>query len=162
MIVYHGSTEKVEKPDVMHTLRNLDFGKGFYVTTSQLQAESLARRKIEIQGRNKGVVCVYQYKEDDSLRILDFDGKIDEWLDFVCDCRSGGQKYKEYDVIKGKVADDRVYRVVNFYMTGVWDKDRTLREMRVYEMYDQIAFITQKAIDSMLSYELSYEVTANE
>ena len=33
MIVYHGSNTVVQHPDVIHTCRNLDFGKGFYVTT---------------------------------------------------------------------------------------------------------------------------------
>ena len=31
MIAYHGSTVEVPCPDVEHSIRNLDFGKGFYV-----------------------------------------------------------------------------------------------------------------------------------
>ena len=30
MIVYHGSVEVIEKPDILHSYRPLDFGKGFY------------------------------------------------------------------------------------------------------------------------------------
>ena len=33
MIVFHGSNQRVENSDVKHSLRNLDFGAGFYVTT---------------------------------------------------------------------------------------------------------------------------------
>ena len=33
MIVYHGSLEIVKNPDIQHSFRPLDFGKGFYVTT---------------------------------------------------------------------------------------------------------------------------------
>ena len=33
MIVCHGSSEKIEKPDVKFSKKYLDFGKGFYVTT---------------------------------------------------------------------------------------------------------------------------------
>jgi hypothetical protein len=33
MIVYHGTVEVIKKPDVFHSFRPLDFGKGFYVTT---------------------------------------------------------------------------------------------------------------------------------
>lgn len=29
MIVYHGTTEIVKKPDVKHSYRTLDFGMGF-------------------------------------------------------------------------------------------------------------------------------------
>jgi hypothetical protein len=32
MIVYHGSNMIVDHPDVGHSFRDLDFGRGFYVT----------------------------------------------------------------------------------------------------------------------------------
>ena len=32
MIVYHGATDIIKKPDVFHSKRYLDFGKGFYIT----------------------------------------------------------------------------------------------------------------------------------
>lgn len=51
MIVYHGSIEAVEKPDVGHSYRRLDFGTGFYVTTVREQAERWARRKADILGK---------------------------------------------------------------------------------------------------------------
>lgn len=31
MIVYHGSNVIVSNPDIKHSFRSLDFGKGFYV-----------------------------------------------------------------------------------------------------------------------------------
>lgn len=51
MIVFHGSTEVVEKPDIRHSYRRLDFGIGFYVTTIREQAERWARRKADILGK---------------------------------------------------------------------------------------------------------------
>jgi len=42
MKVYHGSTEIVEYPLILDTQRLLDFGKGFYTTTNQEQAEKWA------------------------------------------------------------------------------------------------------------------------
>ena len=56
----------------------------------------------------------------------------------------------QYDLISGKVANDKVFRVVDMYHTGVWDKARALKEIKVYPSYDQSAFITQKAIDQLL------------
>jgi hypothetical protein len=44
------------------------------------------------------------------------------------------------------------------YHQGIGDRDRALKEIKVYETYDQIAFISQKAIDNLLSYSSSYEV----
>ena len=46
MLVYHGSTVKIEKPDLTIGRHNLDFGKGFYTTTLKDQAEKWAKRKV--------------------------------------------------------------------------------------------------------------------
>lgn len=40
MIVYHGSTEVIEHPDVIHSKKYLDFGKGFYITSFEQQAKN--------------------------------------------------------------------------------------------------------------------------
>lgn len=39
MIVYHGTTEVITKPDVIHSKKYLDFGKGFYLTMFEEQAK---------------------------------------------------------------------------------------------------------------------------
>ena len=38
MIVYHGSLEKIKQPEIREPNRNLDYGGGFYATTSEAQA----------------------------------------------------------------------------------------------------------------------------
>ena len=53
MIVYHGSSEIVKKPDVLHSYRALDFGKGFYVTTNYEQVQRWARRKADLYHKDK-------------------------------------------------------------------------------------------------------------
>lgn len=58
MIVYHGSTIIVKNPDISYSKRFLDFGKGFYVTAYQNQAEKWAARKGLRQG-TKGIVNQY-------------------------------------------------------------------------------------------------------
>ena len=157
MIVYHGSTEVVEKPDVLHSYRSLDFGKGFYAATNKVQAGIWAKRKAVIKEAGLAVINIYHMKEDFSeLNNMDFGENLSEWIDFVCHCRDGGQDYKSYDLISGKVANDKVYRVVDMYYSGLWDKERAIREIKTYPNYDQTAFITQKAIDHFLTFE-SYE-----
>ena len=159
MIVYHGSNVIVNHPDVQHSFRTLDFGKGFYVTTVREQAERWARRKADISGADKGIVNIYQMKEElDGLVCKHFEKDLNEWIDFVCRCRDGENDYLQYDLIKGKVADDKVFRVVDMYHSGIWDKERALKEIRVYHDYDQIAFIIQKAMNQLLCYESFYEV----
>ncbi|NBH61825.1 DUF3990 domain-containing protein [Anaerotruncus sp. 80] len=159
MIIYHGSSIAIEKPDIEHSFRSLDFGKGFYTTSVREQAERWARRKADILGQEKGIVNVYQMGED-SLGLLYkvFSEDLSEWIDFVCACRDGGSEYLQYDVIIGKVANDKVFRVVDMYQAGIWDKERALKEIKVYPTYDQIAFISQKSIDQLLSFESYYEV----
>ncbi len=44
------------------------------------------------------------------------------------------------------------------YHSGIWDKERALHEIRAYPNYDQIAFITQSAIDALLQYDGCLEV----
>ncbi|MBQ6504922.1 MAG: DUF3990 domain-containing protein [Flexilinea sp.] len=159
MIIYHGTTMIIKSPDVFHSYRNLDFGKGFYVTTVKKQAERWAFRKAEMTFSSTGIVNVYQMKDIlPGISVKSFPDDLNEWIDFVCACRDGSLIYKEYDMIKGKVADDQVYRVVNLYRTGVWDKKRAIEEMKPYDIYDQIAFISQKAIDALLVFQSSYEV----
>lgn len=158
MKVFHGSTDIVNKPDVAHSFRPLDFGKGFYVTTVREQAEKWARRKADLFDK-KPIVNVYDMNEDmTGLAVKTFPDDLEEWIDFVCRCRDGSSDYENYDVILGKVADDKVFRVVDMYHQGIWDKERALKEIKVYETYDQIAFITQAAIDRLLSFDSYYEV----
>lgn len=63
MIVYHGSTDCIEKPDVIHSKKYLDFGAGFYVTTFEEQAKKWAVRKGMRQGK-KAIVNVYEMQDD--------------------------------------------------------------------------------------------------
>ncbi|MBQ9662274.1 MAG: DUF3990 domain-containing protein [Oscillospiraceae bacterium] len=158
MIVYHGSSMKMETPDVLHSYRSLDFGKGFYITTVEGQAAHWARRKADLFG-GKAIVNCYQMSEElNDLNLKTFDDDLVEWIDFVCRCRDGETDYQQYDLIYGKVANDKVFRVVDLYRAGIWEKDRALREIKVYPNYDQYAFITQKAIEQLLKFDSFYEV----
>ena len=158
MIVYHGSTVIVRRPDTLHSYRALDFGKGFYVTTVRDQAVRWALRRADLFG-GKAIVNQYEMELDLSgLQTKCFPDDLEEWIEFVCDCRDGSAIYEQFDLIIGKVADDKVFRVVDLFQSGLWDKERALKEIRVYPNYDQIAFITQKAIDRLLRYSCSWEV----
>lgn len=160
MIVYHGSNIIVPNPDIEHSTRSLDFGKGFYVTTVKEQAERWARRKAIINNTRESFICIYDMKEEwAKFKVKEYTENIEEWIDFVCRCRDGEELYKEYDIITGKVANDRVYRVVDMYKNGIWDKKRALEEIKTYDIYDQIAFISQKAIDDLLVFKESCEVS---
>ena len=157
MTVYHGSTEIIKNPDVLHSYRPLDFGKGFYVTSNKEQAKVWAKRKGVILESKKSIVNIFEMNENFSfLQCKNFGEDLSEWIDFVCHCRDGGRDYEKYDLISGKVANDKVFRVVDMYHNGLWDKERAIKEIKAYPDYGQIAFITQKAINQVLKF-ISYE-----
>ena len=56
MIVYHGSTEIIKNPDVVHSKKYLDFGRGFYITTFENQAKKWAVRKGMRQEKLKRLI----------------------------------------------------------------------------------------------------------
>lgn len=157
MTVYHGSTEIIKNSDVLHSYRPLDFGKGFYVTSNKEQAKVWAKRKGVILESKKSIVNIFEMNENFSfLQCKNFGEDLSEWIDFVCHCRDGGRDYEKYDLIFGKVANDKVFRVVDMYHNGLWDKERAIKEIKAYPDYGQIAFITQKAINQVLKF-ISYE-----
>ena len=159
MIVYHGSLDVIEKPDVKYSYKLLDFGKGFYVTTVKEQAVRWAKRKRNILKKEKAVVNIYEMCEDlDGFKLKTFPDDLQEWLDFVCACRDGSEEYQRYDIISGKVADDDVFRVVDMYHSGAWEKERALREIKTYPSYDQISFINQDALDKLLTFVSCEEI----
>lgn len=156
MIVYHGSYLAVEKPEVRFSKDYLDFGRGFYVTTFQAQAEKWAMRKSL---RKKASPMVSIYTLPDSLapyRVLSFDAETERWLDFVCQCRRGSDCNQEYDFIIGNVADDDVFKTVDMYFRGIWTKDRALEELRYCRQNDQICIVSQRALEETLIFQKTY------
>ena len=158
MIVYHGTTEIVENPDVNHSKKYLDFGKGFYLTTYEEQAKKWAVRK-GMRQEKIGVVNVYTLMDSlENYRVLSFEEENEKWLDFVCACRRGEPLNQEYDIVIGNVADDDVFKTVDMYFRGLWDKKKVLEELGYYKMNNQICIVNQKTLDEVLTFQKSYEV----
>lgn len=158
MILYHGSTAIINRPDVSFSKAYLDFGKGFYLTSYQKQAEKWALRKGLRQQKN-AIVNVYEISDDlKKYNVLQFDKENGKWLDFVCACRKGELIYQAYDIVIGAVANDDVFKTVDMYFRGLWDKEKALQELRYYKTNNQICIINQKVIDKELIYQKSYKV----
>ena len=157
MKVYHGSTTIIEHPDINHSKKNLDFGPGFYLTTFREQAERWAARKSE---RENAKAIINEFDLSDNLtdyKVLKFDSADEKWLDFVCLNRRGDDVGHSYDIIIGNVANDEVFKVVDMYFSGLWDKNRALQELKFYRKNDQICIKSQRAINDLLTYTASYE-----
>lgn len=105
--------------------------------------------------KDKAYLNVYEMLEDTAmLRIKTFAEDLLEWIDFVCDCRDGKSNYLSYDIIKGKVANDKVFRVVDLYHAGSWDKERPIREIKVYPGYVRLHLLHRKQLISCLCLSL--------
>ena len=72
--------------------------------------------------------------------------------------RNGLTPYMDYDIISGKVADDRVYQAIDMYRRGIWEASRTLKEITYYEDSQQTAINSESAIAALLSFTRSYVV----
>jgi len=158
MTVYHGSVCEIAEPDVSLAKARLDFGRAFYVTSYRRQAEKWALRKA-MRTLGTPVVNIYELTDIcDGFRVKDF-GKTDgEWLDFVCACRSGRAPWRAYDIIRGRVANDDVFKTVDAYLNGNMSRDAALKELRYAKPNDQIAFTTRRSIMSLLRFKRSYVV----
>jgi hypothetical protein len=152
MILYHGSTEIVEHPRIIVGDKFLDFGYGFYTTTSKQQALRWANIKKK---RVKGVTSylnVYEIDDsvfsDDSFSVLIFENPSREWLDFVIGNRRGSTKHN-YDFIHGPVANDTLYRTITLYESGVLTLEETITRLKTDELFDQLSFHSEKALKNL-------------
>ena len=148
MKVYHGSLEIVETPEIREPNRTLDYGSGFYTTTSSEQAEEWVRRKMKSNRVAKGFVNEYELDIDNlqSVKCLLFESPTDEWIDFVMNNRLNRDFVHDYDIVYGPVANDRVYTCFALYEGGLMSKQNLLAELKTYELVDQYLFHSEQAL----------------
>ena len=151
MKIYHGSIEKVESPEIRESNRTLDYGQGFYTTTSYEQAEAWVRRRMNEKRASRGYVCVYELDERalQNLNTLIFDQPTEEWVDFVMKNRTQKGYVHEFDIVYGPVANDRVYAAFALYEGGLINKQALIAELKAYKLVDQYLFHTEKALHAL-------------
>ena len=62
-------------------------------------------------------------------------------------------------IVIGNVADDDVFKTVDMYFRGLWDKEKVLNELRYYKMNNQICIANQETLDQLITFKSAYEVT---
>ena len=160
MRVYHGSTTIIQHPIAAAGRNNLDFGRGFYVTDIQKQAEQWAERMQRIN-LEAGVVNAYELnmdkvKSDFNYRLFERYDK--DWLLFIVANRMGREDVDRFDVIEGGVANDRVIDTVEAYIANMMPIDIALRELARHQPNNQLCITNQAVIDSCLSFIESYNL----
>ena len=152
--IYHGSLEIVESPRILEPNRTLDYGKGFYTTTSFDQAKDwVLRHKSDKDQPSWGYVNVYEIDIDAvrNANTLWFEGPTEEWVDFVNSNRNDRTFFHEYDFVYGPVANDKVYAAFALYESGLLNKAELIRTLKTYILVDQLLFHTSNAL-SLLSF----------
>ena len=117
MRVYHGSLEIVRHPMILLPNRKLDYGEGFYTTTSEKQAKEWVERRMVEQHANAGYINIYEFddKTMQKLKTLLFSVPSKEWVEFVMANRTRRGFTHDYDIVYGPVANDRVYLQFGLY-----------------------------------------------
>ena len=171
-ILYHGSYTEVSDIDLAMCGTGLDFGRGFYLSSSRQQALSYIPASVR-KAKRKGIVSpdfsecdgrvsVFRLIPDPNLFVHYFQDADAEWLHFAACNRNPvlfpelRKKYAAVDIIGGKVADDATARVLNNYVAGVFGipgsalADRTAINLLLPErLKDQFCFRTKEAVSAL-------------
>lgn len=150
MILYHGSIEIVETPEIRTPNRALDYGSGFYTTTSYQQAKDWVKRKLDAK-TTIGYVNVYEFDDNNicNYNSLIFEQPTEEWVDFVMQNRVQIDFNHDYDIVYGPVANDKVYAAFALYEGGLIDKTALIAELKAYKLVDQYLFHTERALKTI-------------
>lgn len=151
MKLYHGSTVAVRKTSVKRGRPTVDFGQGFYTTTSYEQAKKWAELKRKRTSAPHAVVTEYEVADDilqGRYTTLFFSGPTQEWLDFVVSNRKGNGT-AAYDLTMGPVANDQLYATIRLYEQGVVTASAAIEMLRTHLLFDQLAFHNQHAANEL-------------
>lgn len=151
MKVYHGSLDIVEFPKILLPNRKLDYGSGFYTTTSEKQSNEWVKRRMFEKGASQGFTNVYEFDEGllSELKCLMFKEPDEDWAEFVLSNRMQDGFNHDYDVVYGPVANDKVYLQFGLYEVGAISVETLIKELKTYKLIDQYLFHTENALRAL-------------
>ena len=138
----------VYEPQILVSDRKLDFGSGFYLTSSLEQAERWAELTTERRGTGVPTITVYEFDEtrQTGLKILKFEKANKKWLDFVVANRDNTVDDLKWDMVSGPVANDRTMPVIRLFIAKVYTAAEALRRLLPQKLHDQYTFKTKAAM----------------
>lgn len=154
MKLYHGGSLAVSQPQVISPKKSrpLDFGSGFYTTTSLEQARRWIRlRSGQDPAFGRGIISTYELDDcalkGSGLKILRFSSDdLDSWFDFVMANRHTPDFTHDYDLVVGPVANDRVFMTLTLFESGLLDKAQAILQLKTYTLWDQYLFHTAASL----------------
>jgi len=148
MILYHGGTDIVEKPEILPRSAGRDFGMGFYCTDIRSQAENWAKRQGRIR-KQTAILNMYEFDIDSAqqnINIKMFQDYSHEWLEMVINCRKNTTYKHGCDAVYGKIANDDVGETVQAVLDGLMPFDFALQKLAFMPANSQYCFCTEKAL----------------
>ena len=141
LIYYHGSYCEIKVPVLTKSRKRVDFGVGFYLTTDINVADKWAASKnpsyrnvykLDLSG-----LAVYTFEDDEA------------WFDFVVANRMGDKvdpKFAKYDVLIGKIVDDKMFSAIEDYTAQILSKEQALQIVSAMDYGLQYVLKTEKAL----------------
>ena len=148
MFLYQGSNIKIDNPKILPNLRALDFGAGFYLTSSKEQAKKWAITVTKRRNEGSPVINIFEFDEKDfkKLKFLKFSSANEKWLEFVVSNRKNIAN-NSYDLVIGPVANDSTLPVIDNYISNIYTKEEAVKRLLPQNLTDQFAFLTPKALE---------------
>ena len=156
--LYHGSNTVIEEIDLAKGRPNKDFGRGFYVTTIQEQAEKMARRVARIYG-GEPYVTVFELDEEliekAGLSVRVFNHPSKDWALFVINNRNRGFEDisspecnidNKYELVIGPVANDDLALLFRQFSGGLITVEELTEEMKFKKLTTQYSFHSERAV----------------
>ncbi|MDR0936121.1 MAG: DUF3990 domain-containing protein [Oscillospiraceae bacterium] len=149
MLLFHGSNTIVKTPQLIEQTRGLDFGSGFYLTTSEDQARRFSEIIVNRRKNGNPTVSYYEFdvaSAEQSLAICRFTEANAEWLEFVKDNRLRQYTGATYDIVSGAVANDDVMPTIQGYLSGLLSAEAAVLTLKTRKLVDQFCLKSNKAL----------------
>jgi len=140
MRCYHTGHHELRDPDIRIGRKNADFGQGFYLSPSDAFAGKWVREQRDLEA------FVNTYELDLSgLKVLRLQ-RDETWFDYIFRNRAGlSDRYGEYDVIVGPIANDTIYNTFGVFTSGLLPKEQVLSLLQIGPSFEQIVVKTDRA-----------------
>jgi hypothetical protein len=167
-VAYHGTidvySEKImDNIDIKQSRYFTDFGRGFYVTSNELQARDWAMKKWQ-DNQAKFPDCrpsiIRLLIDTEGLKLcngLVYSEPSDNWAEFVYNCRNEGRNdklYHEYDFVCGALADGKIVPLMNLKQRGKIAFDEFYRQIKPRSLENQLSFHTRLALEYIQNKEV--------
>ena len=149
LVLYHGSNIAFDKIDLGKSHNRRDFGRGFYCTVLESQAEEWAKRLYLRSHKGGRYVYRYLFRQTEDLKIKHFAALDQEWLEFIKENRTKGGIQHAYDVVVGPVADDNTMETVQLYLSGILKAEEAVERLRYNKVNNQVSFHTPLALEHL-------------